>query len=225
MTTRRSAEAAGAATSKIENATAARGERGPAVPELPPHMDPPPSWFPVLDYGEMDPDVRALLQKAEGRLGFCPNVFRAYAWRPSHFLKWFAHYNEIMTGPSGLTRAEREMISVAVSMQNRCLYCLVAHGATLRQLTGDPVLADRITLDYRRAGLAPRERAMLDYALKITSRMEDCSADDIEQLKGHGFADEEIWDIAEVASMFNYTNRLAAATGQLPNPEYNGLAR
>jgi uncharacterized peroxidase-related enzyme len=225
--------ASGAATSKIERAgrgTAAASEgaapsRRPFVPEPPPHDEPAASWFPVLDYDQMDPEVRALLEKAQSRLGFCPNVFRAFAWRPSRFLKWFAHYNELMTGPSGLSKTDREMISVAVSMQNRCLYCLVAHGATLRQLTGDPVLADRITLDYRRAGLQPRERAMLDYAVMITSHMDDCSPADIERLKQHGFSAEDVWDIAEVASMFNFTNRLAAATGQLPNPEYNGLAR
>jgi len=206
-------------------APAAQAARKPFVPEPPAHTEPPISWFPVLEYGEMDPEVRALLQKAESRAGFCPNVFRAFAWRPSHFLKWFAHYNELMTGPSGLTRAEREMIAVAVSMQNHCLYCLAAHGATLRQLTGDPVLADRIVLDYRRAGLAPREQAMLDYAIKITREMQECSPDDIAQLRDAGFSNEEIWDIAEVAAMFNFTNRLADATGQMPNPEYHGMAR
>jgi uncharacterized peroxidase-related enzyme len=195
------------------------------APEPPPHSEPPASWFPLLEKDQMDPEVRALLEKAEERVGFCPNVFRAWAWRPSRFLKWFAHYNELMTGPSGLSRAEREMIAVAVSMQNRCIYCLTSHGSTLRMLTGDPVLADRITLDYRRAGLEPRERAMLDYALKITREMEECSPDDIAALKRHGFSDEDVWDIAEVASMFNFTNRLAAATGQMPNREYHGMAR
>jgi uncharacterized peroxidase-related enzyme len=225
---------AGAATRKAEvaarrgngtsgSATAA-GRPAPA-PEPPPHVDPPASWFPLLGKEQMDPEVRALLEKAEERVGFCPNVFRAWAWRPSRFLKWFAHYNELMTGPSGLSRTEREMIAVVVSMQNRCLYCLTSHGSTLRTLTGDPVLADRITLDYRRAGLQPRERAMLDYAVKITREMEECSPEDVARLKQLGFSDEDVWDIAEVASMFNFTNRLAAATGQMPNPEYHGMAR
>ena len=204
---------------------AAQKQPAPFVPQPPAHTDPPASWFPLLTYDQMDPEVRELLEKAEGRVGFCPNVFRAWAWRPSRFLKWFAHYNELMTGPSGLTRTEREMIAVTVSMQNRCLYCLTSHGATLRQLTGDPVLADRIVLDYRRAGLAPRERAMLDYAVKVTREMEECSPDDIARLRSLGFSEEDVWDIAEVASMFNFTNRLAAATGQLPNAEYHGLFR
>jgi uncharacterized peroxidase-related enzyme len=219
----------GAATAKAASKAAGRVAEAPArtpfVPEPPPFTEPPVSWFPVLEFSEMDPEVRAMLEKAQDRLGFCPNVFRAFAWRPSRFLKWFAHYNELMTGPSGLTRTQREMIAVTVSMQNGCLYCLVSHGSTLRQLTGNPVLADRITLDYRRAGLAPRERAMLDYAVKITRHMEDCSPDDVRALKGHGFSDEDVWDIVEVAAMFNFTNRLAAATGQIPNPEYNGMNR
>ncbi len=220
----------GAATHKAEAASrrangAAQTTRAQPAPEPPPHSEPPASWFPLLEKEQMDPEVRALLEKAEERLGFCPNVFRAWAWRPSRFLKWFAHYNELMTGPSGLSRANREMIAVVVSMQNKCIYCLTSHGSSLRALTGDPVLADRITLDYRRAGLEPRERAMLDYALKITREMEDCSPEDIAALKQHGFSDEDVWDIAEVASMFNFTNRLAAATGQMPNREYHGMAR
>jgi|SRR5579883_1771350 len=214
------------ATRKATHAgSPAEARRQPPAPEPPPHDEPPVSWFPVLELEQMEPEVRALLEKAQSRTGICPNVFRAWAWRPTRFLKWFAHYQELMTGPSGLTRAEREMIAVAVSMQNRCVYCLVAHGAALRQLTGDPVLADRITLDYRRAGLRPRERAMLDYAVEITRQMEDCSHEDIERLKALGFSDEDVWDIAEVAAMFNFTNRLAAATGNMPNPEYHALAR
>lgn len=218
-------KAAAAKNGRNGAAQAAQPERRPFVPEPPEHSEPPLSWFPVLTKEQMDPEVRALLEKAEERVGFCPNVFQAWAWRPSRFLKWFAHYNELMTGPSGLTRTEREMIAVAVSSQNHCLYCMASHGATLRQLSGDPVLADRIVLDYRRAGLGPRERAMLDYALKITREMEECSPEDVERLRGFGFSEEDVWDIAEVAAMFNFTNRLAAATGQMPNREYHGLNR
>jgi len=225
MTTQQSGPATKKATRARNGAAATPTAKAPPAPEPPAHTDPPASWFPLIEAEAMDPEVRALLQKAEERVGFCPNVFRAWAWRPSRFLKWFAHYNELMTGPSGLSRTEREMIAVTVSMQNRCLYCLASHGSTLRQLTGDPVLADRITLDYRRAGLAPRERAMLDYAVKVTREMEECSPEDVARLKSLGFTDEDVWDIAEVAAMFNFTNRLAAATGQLPNPQYHGMAR
>jgi len=212
-------------TRSANGAATRKSERAQRPPEPPAHTEPPISWFPVIAKEEMEPEVRALIEKAEERNGFCPNVFRAYAWRPQRFLKWFAYYQDLMVGPSGLTKAEREMIAVVVSMHNRCLYCLAAHGAALRQLTGDPVLAERITLDYRRAGLAPRERAMLDYALKVTRAPEECSPEDIATLKQHGFSDADIWDIAEVAALFNLTNRVAAATGQMPNPEYHGLAR
>ena len=225
MTTQQSGPATKKATRARNGAAATPTAKAPPAPLPPAHTAPPASWFPLIEAEAMDTEVRALLQKAEERIGFCPNVFRAWAWRPSRFLKWFAHYNELMTGPSGLTRTEREMIAVTVSMQNRCLYCLASHGSTLRQLTGDPVLADRITLDYRRAGLAPRERAMLDYAVKVTREMEECSPEDVARLKSLGFTDEDVWDIAEVAAMFNFTNRLAAATGQLPNPQYHGMAR
>jgi uncharacterized peroxidase-related enzyme len=117
------------------------------------------------------------------------------------------------------------MISVAVSMANGCLYCLVAHGAALREASDDKVEADRITLDYRRADLTSRERAMLDYAVKVTKTPGECDEADIEALRAEGFTDEAIWDIVEVASMYNFTNRLAMATGMMPNREYHALAR
>jgi len=130
-----------------------------------------------------------------------------------------------MTGTEGLTAREREMISVAVSMANGCLYCLVAHGAALREQSDDRVEADRITMDHRRADLPPRQRAMLDFAVKLTKDPGACGEADLEALREHGFSDEDVWDIVEVASMYNFTNRLAMATGMLPNREYHGLAR
>ena len=117
------------------------------------------------------------------------------------------------------------MVAVVVSAANDCLYCMTSHGYALRVLLGNPVTAERITLDYRRAGLDARTLAMLDYAVKITKSPAECTLEDIEHLRKHGFGDEDIWDIAEIAAMYNYTNRLASATGMLPNPEYHGLAR
>jgi uncharacterized peroxidase-related enzyme len=183
------------------------------------------SWFPVATRDELSEEARALFDLLESKLGFVPNVFRAFAWREGRFQKWRAHFEDLMQPSPGLGKAEREMISVAVSMQNQCLYCLAAHGFAVRALTKDPVLGDRITLDYRRAGLTPRQVAMLDYAVKITLEPASCSEPDIELLREHGFADEDIWDIAEVAAMFNFTNRLASAAGMIPNPEYHGMAR
>ncbi|MCA9824635.1 MAG: peroxidase-related enzyme [Dehalococcoidia bacterium] len=183
------------------------------------------SWFPVAEFEDLSPEVQALFSGLTEKLGFVPNVFRAYAWRGPRFDKWRAHFEDLMRPSAGLGKAEREMISVAVSMQNQCLYCLVAHGFAVRALTKDPVLGDRITFDYHRAGLDEKHIAMLDYAVKVTLDPASCTADDIEDLRNLGFSDEDIWDIAEVAAMFNFTNRMASATGMIPNPEYHAMAR
>ena len=183
------------------------------------------SWFPVLGEDELDEPERKLFAKAAEVVGFVPNVFRTYAWRPERFRAWFAHFRTVMEGTPGLSAREREMISVTVSQVNHCLYCLVAHGAALRELSDDNVDADRMTLDYRRADLSPRERAMLDFAVKITVDPVNCEESDLAALRAHGFSDEDLWDVIEVAATFNFTNRLAMATGMMPNREYHGLAR
>ena len=183
------------------------------------------SWFPVLGEDELDEPERKLFTKAAERVGFVPNVFRAYAWRPERFRAWFTHFKGLMEGTPGLSAREREMISVTVSQANGCLYCLVAHGAALRQLSDDRVDADRITIDYRRGDLTERERAMLDFVVKVTKEPLTCEESDIEDLRAVGFSDEDVWDIIEVAAMYNFTNRLSMATGMLPNREYHGLAR
>jgi uncharacterized peroxidase-related enzyme len=173
----------------------------------------------------LDPDLQKLFAKAQEKLGFVPNVFVGYAIRPTHFRHWFNHFRELMQGASELSPAQREMISVVVSAENHCLYCLVSHGAELRLALEDPVLGDRITFDYKRAGLDERTEAMLDYAVKITRDPVTCTETDIERLRGLGFSDETIFDIAEIAAMYNFTNRLASATGMLPNREYHSLGR
>jgi uncharacterized peroxidase-related enzyme len=183
------------------------------------------SWFPVLDDAQLDPEVRALCERALAKGGLIPNVFRVYAWRPQRFLKWFAHFRDVMRGTPGLSEAERELIGAVVSYENHCIYCLTAHGASARALLGDPVLVDRAIVDYKRAGLDERRQAMLEYALKITKNSVECSEADIERLRRNGFSDEDIWDIAEVAAMFNFTNRIANASGMMPNREYHGMAR
>jgi uncharacterized peroxidase-related enzyme len=185
----------------------------------------PVSWLAIPNQANLDEDLRKLFGKAQANLGFVPNVFVAYTTRPKHFRVWFNHFRELMQGESELTPAEREMICLAVSSENQCLYCLVAHGAELRQLLADEILGDRITLDYRRAGLTARTVAMLDYAVKITRSPRDCNETDIERLREYGFSDEAIFDIAEIAAMFNFTNRLASAIGMLPNREYHRLGR
>lgn len=183
------------------------------------------AWLPVADERSDDPDVRSLFQRAVEKLGFIPNVFKVYAARPEHFKKWRAHFNEVTIGESELTVTEREMIAVVVSAENHCLYCLTAHGAGLRVALGDQVLGDRVTLDYRRANLDERTTAMLDYAAKITRSPVECNEADIQQLRAAGFSDQAIFDIAETAAMYNFTNRIASATGMLPNREYHMMGR
>lgn len=185
----------------------------------------PVSWLAMPTGDALDPSMAKLFSKAEEVLGFVPNVFAGYAIRPTHFRPWFDHFRAIMQGDSELTKAEREMICMAVSSENNCLYCLVAHGAELRQLLDDPILGDRIAFDYRRAGLDGRTTAMLDYVVKITISPVDCSEDDVNELRDLGFSDEAIFDIAETAALFNFTNRLASATGMMPNREYHSLGR
>lgn len=187
--------------------------------------DPPISWFPVAEESGLPEDLAKLFARARERLGFVPNVFRAYAWRPDRLRAWFSHFRQLHEPTDGLSAAEREMIAVAVSMANGCLYCLVAHGAALREELGDPVLAERIVFDYRRAGLDERRQAILDYAVKVTTRPLECDEEDIAALRALGLSAEEVWDVAELAAMYNFTNRLAMATGQLPNEEYHFVGR
>lgn len=183
------------------------------------------SWLEMPGEAIENEGLQKLFSKAREVIGFVPNVFLGYTIRPTHFRPWFDHFRQIMEGPSELTEAEREMICLAVSSENQCLYCLVAHGAELRVKLGDPILGDRITLDYRRAGLDERTTAMLDYAVKITNAPVECSIEDIDYLRSLGFSDEGIFDIAETAAMFNFTNRLASATGMMPNREYHEIGR
>ncbi|BBL80060.1 alkyl hydroperoxide reductase AhpD [Rubrobacter xylanophilus] len=183
------------------------------------------SWFPVPEESELPEDLQGLFRKAREKIGFVPNVFRAYSFRPERLSAWFGHYRQLHEPTENLDAAEREMIAVAVSMANGCLYCLVAHGAALREALGDPILADRITLDYRRAGLDERRTAILDFAVKITREPLECSPEDIERLRGFGLSLEEVWDVIEIASMYNFTNRMSLACGMIPNEEYHALAR
>ncbi len=183
------------------------------------------AWLALPAEETLDEETRTLLGKARRNVGFLPNVFATYTIRPEHLRRWIRHFNEIMRGESDLTPAEREMIGVVVSAENHCLYCLVSHGAELRQLLGDPVLGDQISYDYRRSGLDQRTMAMLDYAVKLTRTPVECNEIDLQQLRTHGFSDEAIFDIAETAAMYNFTNRMASATGMIPNREYHQMGR
>lgn len=183
------------------------------------------SWFPIAERSTLSAETQALFEQLEQKLGFVPNVFTAFAWRETRFNKWRAHFEDLMQPSPGLGKAEREMISVVVSMQNQCLYCLTAHGFALRALLKDPVKGDRITLDYRRAGLTEKQEAMLDFAVKLTLDPVTVNEEDVNDLRAVGYSDEDVWDIAEVTSMFNFTNRMSSATGMMPNREYHAMAR
>lgn len=183
------------------------------------------SWFPVPEEAELPEDVRKLFAKARERLGFVPNVFRVYAFRPERLRAWFTHFKAVHEPTENLSGADRELIAVVVSSANRCLYCLVAHGEALRAELGDPVLGEWIALDWRRAGLDERRTAIAAYAEKLTLEPRAVGEADLQALLAVGLTIEEAWDVAEVASMYNFTNRMAMATNMLPNEEYSGLSR
>ena len=183
------------------------------------------AWLRVPAEEEIPGKVRALWEVPRQRLGFVPNVFRIFALRSQHLIRWWAYYDDLLRGPSNLTKAQREMIAVVVSAVNQCRYCMTTHSAALRLLTNDARLADRLLRDYRSAPLDRRERAMLDFAVRLTTASHRCTEADVRALRRAGWIDEDIMDIAEVAAMFNYTNRLANALGWVPNPEYQTLGR
>jgi uncharacterized peroxidase-related enzyme len=169
--------------------------------------------------------MAAYFRKCEEKLGFVPNVLKAYAFDMPKLEGFVAMYNDLMLAPSGLSKLEREMIAVAVSSVNRCYYCLTAHGAAVRALSDDPVLGELMAMNYRAARLSPRERAMLDFAVKLTAEPWAIEEPDREALRKVGFSARDIWDIAAVAGFFNMSNRVASATDMRPNSVYHGQAR
>ena len=183
------------------------------------------TWLRVPDEEELPSEVLELWAPSLEKLGFVPNVLRLYALRPSHLLAWSGHHDELMKGDSGLSKAEREMIAVVVSVANDCRYCISAHSAALRKMTKDPALADAIARDHAMAPLEPRVHTLLDYALKLTLHPTEMTAGDVTALREAGWTDEDVMDIAEVTGMFNMTNRMASGLGWEPNPEYDSLGR
>ena len=159
------------------------------------------------------------------KLGMIPNVLQAYAFDIDKLNAFTALYNDLMLADSGLSKLEREMIAVAVSSENKCYYCLTAHGAAVRELSGDPTLGEMLVMNYRTAHLDARQRAMLDFAVKMTRASAEIEEADRNGLRGVGFSDRDIWDIAGVAGFFNMTNRIASATDMRPNDEYHAQHR
>ena len=178
-----------------------------------------------LPPGSLTPEMAAYFAKCDEKLGFVPNVLKAYAFDPAKLGAFVAMYNDLMLAPSGLSKLEREMIAVAVSAHNRCYYCLVAHGAAVRQLSGDSALGELMVMNYRAAKLSKRHRAMLDFAVKLTAEPWTVEEEDRTLVRNAGFTDRDIWDIAAVAGFFNMSNRVASATDMRPNTVYHGQAR
>jgi uncharacterized peroxidase-related enzyme len=169
--------------------------------------------------------TQAYFELCQEKLGLVPNVLKAYAFDDTKLRAFTDMYNDLMLAESGLTKLEREMIAVAVSSVNHCFYCLTAHGAAVRELSGDPVLGELMVMNYRVADLTDRHRAMLDFAVKLTEKPAEILENDRQALRDAGFSDRDIWDIANVAGFFNMTNRVAAATDMRPNDEYHSMAR
>jgi uncharacterized peroxidase-related enzyme len=178
---------------------------------------------PSLD--KLPEDIRTRILAVQEKSGFVPNVFLTLAYRPDEFRAFFAYHDALMEKDSGLSKAEREMIVVATSAANQCQYCVVAHGAILRIRAKNPLIADQIATNYRKADITPRQRAMLDFAMKVSRAAEEISEADFAAVATHGFSDDDIWDIAAVAAFFGLSNRLANVTSMRPNDEFYMLGR
>ena len=198
----------------------------PKQGEAPAAQDaPPPVMALSLPEGELSPANRAYFDKCLEKLGFVPNVLLSYAHDDAKLSAFAGLYNDLMLAPSGLSKLEREMIAVAVSAVNRCYYCLTAHGAAVRQLSGDPVLGELMVMNYRAAELSVRHRAMLDFAVKLTETPHLIGEADREGLRAAGFGERDIWDVSAVAAFFNMSNRMASAVDMRPNVEYHRQSR
>lgn len=183
------------------------------------------SRYPVPDLGTLPEDIRARILKVQEKSGFVPNVFLALAHRPDEFRAFFAYHDALMEKDSGLTKAEREMIVVAVAGANGCQYCVVAHGAILRIRAKNPLIADQLAINYREADITPRQRAMLDFALKVAEDSRAIDERDFAALRAQGFTDEDVWDIAGVSAFFSLSNRFANFLALRPNDEFYLLGR
>jgi uncharacterized peroxidase-related enzyme len=181
--------------------------------------------FPTPSIDKLPEDIRARLIAVQEKSGFIPNVFLALAYRPDEFRAFFAYHDALMDKDGGLTKAEREMIVVATSAANQCQYCVIAHGAILRIRAKNQLIADQIAVNYRKADITPRQKTMLDFAMKVAIEAHMVSDADFAALTAHGFSDDDIWDIAAIAAFFALSNRMANVTGMRPNDEFYLMGR
>jgi uncharacterized peroxidase-related enzyme len=186
------------------------------------------SRYPVPELAGLPDDIRAKILEVQAKAGFVPNVFLAFAHRPAEFRAFFAYHDALLlrdTGPRGLTKGEKEMIIVATSGANGCLYCVVAHGALLRIYEKAPMLADQLATNYLKADITPRQKAMLGFAMKVCNASHAVCDDDFAQLREHGWTDEDAWDIAGITALFGLSNRMANVTSMRPNDEFYLMGR
>ncbi|MET3622082.1 peroxidase-related enzyme [Burkholderia ambifaria] len=185
----------------------------------------PVSRFPVPALDDLPDDIRARIAAVQEKSGFIPNVFLTLAHRPDEFRAFMAYHDALMDKPGNLTKAEREMIVVATSAVNQCQYCVIAHGAILRIRAKDPLIADQVATNYRKADITVRQKAMLDFAMKVSQSAHLVGEADFDTLKSHGFTEEDVWDIAAIAAFFGMSNRIANVTNMRPNAEFYALGR
>jgi uncharacterized peroxidase-related enzyme len=183
------------------------------------------SRYPVPSLAELPEDIRARMLEVQEKAGFIPNVFLTLAHHPDEFRAFFAYHDALMLKDGGLSKAEREMIVVATSGANDCLYCIVAHGAILRVYAKNPLVADQVAVNYRKADITPRQKAMLAFALKVAQKSVEIVDEDFAALRAHGFSDEDIWDIGAIAAFFALSNRMANLIAMRPNDEFHLLGR
>ena len=181
--------------------------------------------FPTPALDKLPEDIRTRIMGVQEKSGFVPNVFLSLAYRPDEFRAFFAYHDALMEKDSGLTKAEREMIVVATSAANQCHYCVIAHGAILRIRAKNPTIADQIAVNYRKADITPKQRAMLDFAMKVSRSAETIGEQDFAEVSGHGFSDDDIWDIAAISAFFALSNRMANVTNMKPNDEFYMMGR
>ena len=182
--------------------------------------------FPHPDLSSLPEDIRARILEVQEKAGFIPNVFLTFARRPAEWRAFFAYHDALMLKEEGsLTKGEREMIVTTTSAANQCLYCVVAHGAILRIYEKKPLVADQVAVNYRKADISPRQRAMLDFAMKVCQNSHAIEEADFTALHAHGFDDEDIWDIAAITAFFGLSNRMASFAGMVPNPEFYAMGR
>ncbi len=183
------------------------------------------SRYPVPKINELPDDLKETVLAVQEKAGFVPNVFLALAHRPDEMRAFFAYHDALMERDSGLSKAEREMIVVATSNDNGCLYCVMAHGAILRVRAKNAQIADQVAVNYRKADITPRQKAMLDFAMKVSKNSRSIADDDFETLRGHGFTDDDIWDIAGITAFFGLSNRMANFMSMRPNDEFFAMGR